>query len=552
MKFPPALIIAALFCSTAVAAPESTVPESTTCDSPCDCHDAYGEGRWSVKTDASLPPTDASAIQAVTPSEMFGWPGPDAPVTMQSERTGIENKWFALTGRVVELKVEEDGDLHVFESTWDGLAFLDRSGERSGVVIARGSSNAKQIAPLISESLYCVVWTQNDEPGRKFEKDLVAAATGEVKRAKIPEQYKDLNDWTRAGATADQLFDALCKAESLPRATTPTLTAAQEKPLIQFVSPAEIRSYQPPEDALLVGDYHIVKGGMFIIAGAPGVGKSRAIVALAQAGALKREWFGLSVHRKLRIMIIQTENGMVRLRNEFLDLNFSEMDECVRISPPPPFGLCFKRSDFREQLAREIAAFGPQIVIIDPWISATSKDKAEDYLDTLTLVRSVLPEEADKPALGIVAHTRKPLPNERANGRALLHMIAGSFTIGAVARSVFVLQSASDDTTDNRVVWTCCKNNDGELGARSAWERRNGLFESVSHFDWQTFDNPPKNNELITESVMESVFEDGPLTRGEAVKKIMSVTHAGKSSAYNALSKFNDRLLDAGGRLSWT
>jgi hypothetical protein len=32
---------------------------------------------------------------------------------MQSERTGIENKWFALTGRVVELKVEEDGDLHI-------------------------------------------------------------------------------------------------------------------------------------------------------------------------------------------------------------------------------------------------------------------------------------------------------------------------------------------------------------------------------------------------------------------------------------------------------
>ena len=106
MKYPTTLIIAALFCSTAVAA-----PEQTTCDSPCDCHDAHGEGRWSVKTDPSLPPTDANAIQAVTPSEMFGWPGSDAALTMQSERTGMENKWFALTGRVVELKVEEDGDL---------------------------------------------------------------------------------------------------------------------------------------------------------------------------------------------------------------------------------------------------------------------------------------------------------------------------------------------------------------------------------------------------------------------------------------------------------
>ena len=74
------LIIAALFWSTAAAA-----PEQVTCHSPCDCHDAHGEGRWSVKTDASLPPTDASAIQAVTPSEMFSWPGPDAAITMQSE-----------------------------------------------------------------------------------------------------------------------------------------------------------------------------------------------------------------------------------------------------------------------------------------------------------------------------------------------------------------------------------------------------------------------------------------------------------------------------------
>jgi len=123
MKYPTTLIIAAVVCSTAVAAPE----EPVTCDSPCDCHNAHGEGRWSVKTDASLPPTDASAIQAVTPSDMFSWSGPDAPVTMQSERTGIENKWFALTGRVVELKVEEDGDLHI--------ALHDATGNKPGVVV---------------------------------------------------------------------------------------------------------------------------------------------------------------------------------------------------------------------------------------------------------------------------------------------------------------------------------------------------------------------------------------------------------------------------------
>jgi hypothetical protein len=70
-----------------------------------------------VKIDPSLPPTDATVIQAVTPSDMFSWPGPDVYLTQQSERTGIENKWFALTGRVVALKVETDGDIHIALTT---------------------------------------------------------------------------------------------------------------------------------------------------------------------------------------------------------------------------------------------------------------------------------------------------------------------------------------------------------------------------------------------------------------------------------------------------
>jgi hypothetical protein len=48
-----------------------------------------------------------------------------------------------------------------------------------------------------------------------------------------------------------------------------------------------------------------------------------------------------------------------------------------------------------------------------------------------------------------------------------------SYVLGSIPRTVFVLQSASDDPEEDRVVWTCCKNNDGELGQRSAWQRRN-------------------------------------------------------------------------------
>jgi hypothetical protein len=38
---------------------------SVTFESPCECPDAHGKGRWSVKTNPSTPPTDASEIQSV-------------------------------------------------------------------------------------------------------------------------------------------------------------------------------------------------------------------------------------------------------------------------------------------------------------------------------------------------------------------------------------------------------------------------------------------------------------------------------------------------------
>jgi hypothetical protein len=77
---------------------EAATSPPVTFESPCECHDNHGEHRWAVKNDPSTPPVDASAIQAVTPSDVFGWPGPDAQLTWQSERTGIENKRFARLG----------------------------------------------------------------------------------------------------------------------------------------------------------------------------------------------------------------------------------------------------------------------------------------------------------------------------------------------------------------------------------------------------------------------------------------------------------------------
>jgi len=68
-------IVVACLCSAAVAA------RLVTYESPCECQDNHGKHRWAEKSDQALPPSDASAIQAVTPSDIFNWQGPKEYLT---------------------------------------------------------------------------------------------------------------------------------------------------------------------------------------------------------------------------------------------------------------------------------------------------------------------------------------------------------------------------------------------------------------------------------------------------------------------------------------
>ena len=129
---------------------------------------------------------------------------------------------------------------------------------------------------------------------------------------------------------------------------------------------------------------------------------------------------------------------------------------------------------------------------------------------------------------------------------------------GSVPRCAFVLQAASDDPENRNVVWTCCKNNDGEMGARSAWVRCNGLFETVTDFDWDAFDNAGKSDkETKFMQAVEIVQKaSSPLTKAaiaaalkargvkqatayrgiDAAKKAGEIDFDGKTDTYSAVS----------------
>jgi hypothetical protein len=105
--------------------------------------------------------------------------------------------------------------IHVFESPWDAFAFMDALEERTGIIITRGCGNAKLAAALIPRGSLCYGWIQNDGPGEKWGRDLVALAKCAVRFVRVPKSFKDLDEWRQGGASAIELRRALTEADNL-------------------------------------------------------------------------------------------------------------------------------------------------------------------------------------------------------------------------------------------------------------------------------------------------------------------------------------------------
>jgi hypothetical protein len=60
----------------------------------CECQGFHGKNRWVTKADLSPVPLDKSAIQSVTPSQIYAWEGlgPDVELTNTTERLPSEQK----------------------------------------------------------------------------------------------------------------------------------------------------------------------------------------------------------------------------------------------------------------------------------------------------------------------------------------------------------------------------------------------------------------------------------------------------------------------------
>lgn len=328
---------------------------------------------------------------------------------------------------------------------------------------------------------------------------------------------------------------------------------------LQPWKPSQFINFEPPKDFILAGDCHITRGGITVLGGAPGVGKSRAALGLALAGATGENWMGFRVHSRFKTLVIQAENGPFRLKGELADISTAideDLDEWLRITPPPQFGLAFHEPEFRLAVTRLIEDWQPALVIVDPWNRATQGDKQADAKEALEGLFSCLPADpSERPAMLIVHHLRKKSSDhQRKSGRDLLHELAGTYQIGSSARCVFALEPASKDTEDDRVVLTCCKNNDGHEGTPTVWHRQNGLFAECQDFDWEAFHAGEVKEQGITVSAVKAALSGkGWLTKTEAVQLLIDADVCKRSAGFNALERFSDHLEtnEAGKKIRW-
>lgn len=309
-------------------------------------------------------------------------------------------------------------------------------------------------------------------------------------------------------------------------------------PVLVSVGPARhAAEYQPKEALNLVGFGDITKGyqGVTIIAGPPGSGKSLASDSLALAGAIGNgTWMGRKVHRKFRTLIIQCENGAMRVKQvgEEMQRNHPhlDIDDSIRISLPPEGGLAFHRAEFRQAVAKEVREFGADVVVIDPWTQVAADDTAKDIVDKIAEIRSCFPAGDDCPALVIVAHTKKPRVEDKGNrGRALMYSVSGSQALVSVCRAGFVVLPYTDDIQDDRVMFCCFKLSDAkpeQTPADTVWHRRLGDLFAHSTANPEEFwtrgeeDGREKRKAVSREQLREIFGQRAGMERNEIVEEL--------------------------------
>lgn len=196
-------------------------------------------------------------------------------VTACHYRLAESGRWlyFPTGTRIAPLVI---GDLatataiFAFESQWDCFAVAEKLGWHvafpadTATVVTRGAGNGKLLAGLCAPGITLYAWAQNDElnsttglrAGEEWLRAVTAACGCKCLHVVTPAPHKDANDWTRAGATRQDLEAAIAAALPLAQPTAAPPVVSISLSALPECDESESASFPvdalPPAMALLV------------------------------------------------------------------------------------------------------------------------------------------------------------------------------------------------------------------------------------------------------------------------------------------------------------
>jgi RecA-family ATPase len=232
-------------------------------------------------------------------------------------------------------------------------------------------------------------------------------------------------------------------------------------------SAREIDDLKLDEHDCLLGDRLLSKSGKLVIAGPPGIGKTRWGLQLAAASITGADCCGIETHAEgLRWLVLQTENSNRRLQFDLRNLakrygdGFLDHLFIHTIEGDGILSLVHSGS----AIERVIDQFRPQFVMCDPTRDFVIGDPNSDRDMTETVFTLGRLCRSGDPMRAIV------LIHHALTGKAGISKAAGWERIG-YARNSKVLASwaraqinvaPENEDNNDRLVFVCGKNNDGK------------------------------------------------------------------------------------------
>jgi RecA-family ATPase len=278
--------------------------------------------------------------------------------------------------------LERAHNAYLLESTFDTVALIDKralfplidAGEIC-LITTRGAEFGTRLRDLnLPPKIAPYAFPQNDEPGGKWLANVVGSVNGtEVRVVVTPKEFKDLNDWTRAGAGELELEDAIAGAEVYQEPTQPL------RPMLSWIDYGDKEVDR--------SRYHIGEGFLEVccyifLVGPSYSGKSTLVAQLSTNFAVGRSCFIFKIQRPLRSLIVQAEdpeNKLIKMGQMYRRMGLSKAE----IKQAKENTAVLVIDDLQDtnaiaEIERHALAFKPDIIWLNPLTSYLSSGVYKD------------------------------------------------------------------------------------------------------------------------------------------------------------------------------